>query len=476
MFQYKATEIPGLIKEGKITATELTEAYLKKIKEKDGEINAYITVMEKEALERAKAVDEKVKRGEPLGKLAGIPISLKDNIAYRDVRMTCASKMLENFLPPYDATVTERILEEDGIVLGKTNMDEFATGGDTKTSYFGVTRNPLDLTRVAGGSSGGSAASVAGEEALLSVGTDTGGSVREPAAFCGLVGVKPTYGSISRSGIASLANTFDQPGVFAHSVEEALLLLQVLAGKDGKDATSLPNEGLKTLSLTGKESLKGLKIAIPDIFKTMDMDPEILESFENGKKVLKEEGAILEEVHIKTFAFAIETYHILMSGEVASNMSRYDGLRYGYRAEDYDTVEELYMKSRSQGLGEEIKRRILIGTFVLSLENNKEFYQKAMDLRELLCKEFDEIYKNYDLVLTPTFPRLAYLVDQELSTVDGYAPDMHTVPVNLAGLCGITLPVKNSGSLPGGIQLIGNRFEDDKMLKAAYALERSLKK
>lgn len=473
--QLTATEIPKLIKDGKVTATEITEAYLNNIKEHEDTLNAYITVTEDMALDMAKAVDEKVKEGKDPGALAGIPISLKDNIAVKDVLMTCGSKMLEDFIVPYNSRVTEIIKEEGGVILGKVNLDEFAMGADTKTSYFGITKNPLDTSRVAGGSSGGSASSVAGKEALLSVGTDTGGSVRQPSAFCGTVGMKPTYGSVSRYGIASMANTFDSPGVIGNNVSDVLLLLQTLAGTDARDATSVGNDRLKQLVL-GEESLDGLKFAVPELYEDKDLDDSIRESYETVKKTLEENGAAVDVVKMDSLAYVIETYHILVNGEVAPNMSRFDGLRFGHRAKDYDNIDEMYIKSRSEAFGDEVKRRIMIGTHILSLDLASEYYEKALEVRTMIRRDFERVFEDYDFVLSPTYPVEPYKTEDSMSPVEIYVADLFTVPVNLAGLCAISVPVSNSSKFPGGIQLTGNRFEDDRLVKAAYALERSLVK
>ncbi|MDO5713029.1 MAG: Asp-tRNA(Asn)/Glu-tRNA(Gln) amidotransferase subunit GatA [Tissierellia bacterium] len=474
LLDLKACEIPGLVKDKKVKALDITNAYLKHIEENDETLNAYITVTKQLALEQAKNVDAKVESGEDPGVLAGIPISLKDNISLKDVKMTCGSKMLEDYISPYDSKVAEIIKREGGIILGKVNLDEFAMGADTKTSYFGVTKNPLDPTRVAGGSSGGSASSVAGKEAILSVGTDTGGSVRQPSAFCGTVGMKPTYGSISRYGISPMANTFDTPGVIGRSVEDVLLLLQTLVGKDSHDATSLGNEALKELTLEDDVHLKGLKFALPSLYKNQELDEPIQESFDRVLALLEKSGAKVDIVEMDSLKYVIETYHILVNGEIAPNMSRFDGLRFGHRTKEYTTLEEMYMKSRSEAFGDEVKRRIMIGTHILSLDLSSEYYEKALKVRTMIRKEFETIFKDYDFVLSPTYPVIPYKVEEEMSPVEIYVADLFTVPVNLGNLCGISIPVENNSSLPGGVQIIGNHFKDHEVIKAAFAIERSL--
>lgn len=455
---------------GDISAEEIVENFLDEIKNKDKEINAFITLTEEEARKKAKEIDEKKEKGQKLGKLAGIVISVKDNIAQKDVRMTCASKMLSDYISPYDARIVEILKEEDAILVGKVNLDEFAMGFDTKTSYFGVTRNPIDTSRVSGGSSGGSSAAVAGNFSSLSVGTDTGGSVRQPASFCGVVGMKPSFGSISRFGVASMANTFDQPGVLGKNVKDVSFLLEILAGPDERDATCLGNPSLNSQRIENAKNLNELKIAIPTLFKTFDVESEVKESFESIIYNLKEKGAVVKFVDIPSLEAVIEVYHILVNGEITPNMSRFDGIRYGFRADEYENIDELYIRTRSQGFGNEVKRRIMMGTHILSMDNSKEYYGKALELRSKMIQEFEEVYKEYDMIMTPTAPTTAFKVDEQLSPKQLFMGDMFTVPVNLVGTCAISLPIPSQG-LPVGLQLIGKKFEDNQIIKTAMEIE-----
>lgn len=458
---------------GKISAEEILEGFLEEIKNKDEEINAFITLTEKEAREKAKDLDRRKKAGEKLGKLAGVVVSVKDNISQKDVLMTCGSKMLKDYVSPYDAKVVKTLKKEDAIIIGKVNLDEFAMGFDTKTSYFGVTRNPVDTSRVSGGSSGGSAASVAANFAALSIGTDTGGSVRQPASFCGIVGIKPSYGSISRYGISSMANTFDQPGVLGKNVRDSLYLLELLQGRDEKDATSIGNPSLSFKAVEEAKDISQVKIAIPTLFKTFEVDKRVEEAFLEMVDRLKSLGAKVEYADIPSLEAAIEVYHILVNAEIAPNMSRFDGVRFGHRAEEYENINELYIRTRSEGFGDEVKRRIMIGTHILSMNLSKEYYGKAMELRTKMIKEFEAVFEDYDMIMTPTDPTRAFKVDETLSPKELYMGDMFTVPANIVGTCAISLPIP-SQELPIGLQLIGKKFEDNQMIRTAMDIERSV--
>ena len=459
-------------KTGAFTVTEYIQGLLEDVKEKNKDLNAYITITEDLALETAKRLDQKLKNKEELGALFGVPISIKDNIAIENVKMTCASKMLEDFVPPYQASLVDKILAQDGVIIGKTNMDEFAMGSDTKHSYFGVTKNPLNTELVAGGSSGGAAASVAMDSCLLAVGTDTGGSVRQPACFCGLPGMKPTYGSISRSGVASMANTFDQPGVIGKNLEDIRLLFDVMEGSDPKDATALGNQAFKKLE---DMDLSSMKIALVDCQLDMDMDEDIKKAYEKVVEALRAKGAQVDRVESKNIQYGIIVYHILVNGEVAPNLSRYDGLRYGHRTEDFDNVNEMFIKSRSEGFGNEVKRRIMVGTHILSLDLAKEYYEKALQVRHGIIDDFDKIFKDYDVVLSPTYPVKPYRIDESLSPVEIYQSDLCTVPVNIAGLPALTIPYPLGNGLSMGLQVTANRFKDDLCLSYGKVLEGMVK-
>ncbi|RVU54795.1 Asp-tRNA(Asn)/Glu-tRNA(Gln) amidotransferase subunit GatA [Anaerosphaera multitolerans] len=456
---------------------EVTKEYLDKIEENDSDINAYITVCREEAMKSARAVDNKFSNREEMGLLAGVPLGIKDNIAVKDVKMTCASKMLENFISPYDSTVTDLIRYHDGIILGKTNMDEFAMGASTKSSYFGVTKNPLNSKLVPGGSSGGSAAAVAAEECALAVGTDTGGSTRQPASFCGLVGIKPTYGSISRYGISTMANTFDQVGALGKDVEDATLLLRALEGRDERDATSIGNKSLREDFdfRSGVENLKDLKIAVPKTYMDMDLDGRIKSDFNEAMEILKSNGAEIDFIEIKSLNYILETYHILVNGELAPNMARFDGVRFGHRTNDYDNIDELYRKSRAEGFGDEVKRRIMIGTHILSLDLAKDYYYKALKIRTLIKNDYDEVFKKYNIVISPTVPMLPFEIEREMSPVEIYQTDLFTIPANMTGCPSATVPMPLKDGLSVGIGFMANRFKDNDLIKTILGFERSVK-
>lgn len=464
-------ETRRLFLDGEITCTELVEAYLENIKRDDEDLNVFITLTDDIALEKAKELDEKREKGEPLGKLAGIVVSLKDNIAMKDVRMTCASKMLADFVSPYDAVVTAKLKAEDAILIGKVNLDEFAMGSSTKTSYFGTTKNPVDRTRVAGGSSGGSAASVAANFCAISLGTDTGGSVRQPASFCGVVGMKPSHGSISRYGVAAMANTFDQVGVLAHTVDDVQYVLQILEGSDQRDATCIGNDSLSDEAVKGAKPLSELKVAIPDTFKTFDVEDSVREAFQRTVDFMKEKGAQVEYVHIASLDLAIAVYHILVNGEIAPNMSRFDGILYGFIADDYDNIDDLYIKTRSEGFGDEVKRRIMIGSYIMSMDHSKEYFEQSLEMRHCMMEEFNQVYQNHDVILCPTSPTVAVPIDRAMSPVQTYMLDLFTVPVNLIGTGGISVPAKDKEGLPVGIQIIPKKSNDHQALATAKELE-----
>lgn len=467
-------------RKGDFSCTEVVKAHLEKIKEKEPQINAYITVTEDCAMKKAEEVDEKLKRKEELSLLAGIPISIKDNIAVKNVKMTCGSHMLEHYIPPYDSAVTEKVKANDGIILGKVNLDEFAMGASTKTSYFGTTRNPLNTDLIPGGSSGGSAASVAAEECVLSIGTDTGGSVRHPSSFCATVGMKPTYGTISRYGIATMANTFDQPGAIGRNVEDVVYLIKAMEGRDERDATSVGNPDLqKDFDFTEKsiEKLKGLKIAVPKLYLEMELDETVKSEFERAMKVLEDCGAIITPYHIDSLKYVIETYHILVNGEIAPVMARYDGLRFGHKFQgEVQDLEEFYRKTRAEGFGDEVKRRIMIGSHILSLDLAKDYYFKALEVRGLIKRDMEKMFEEHDLMLSPTSPVLPYAVTSEMSPVEIYMTDLFTIPANMSGGPSISLPMpKKENNLSVGIQFTAKRFHDKQLIEAALGLERSLR-
>ena len=478
--ELKATDLIKGYENRDFSCEEVTKVYLDNIKEKEDEINAYVTVMEKEAIENAKKVDEKYRNREEMGLLAGVPVGVKDNIAVKDVLMTCSSKMLENFTVPYDSVVSERLKKEDSVIIGKTNMDEFAMGSTTKTSYFGVSKNPLDTSLVSGGSSGGSAAALAAEECALAVGTDTGGSTRQPASFCGLVGIKPTYGTIPRYGVSTMANTFDQVGSFGKDVEDAVLLLKALEGRDERDATSTGNISIReeidfSNSEKAVEYLKNLKIAIPKLYMDMQLNDRVREDFEKAIATFKDKGAKIEVVEMDSIKNVIETYHILVNGEISSNMARFDSLRYGHRTEKYDTYEEMFRKSRQEGFGDEVKRRIMLGTHILSLDLAEDYYYKALKVRTLIKEDYDRVLKDFNMVLCPTVPVLPFKIEENMSAVEMYQADLFTIPANMIGAPSISVPMPKVDGLSVGMELTGRRFKDSEIIKAALGFERSVK-
>lgn len=466
-----AMEMRERIINKEISARELVKAHMDRIEEMEGKINAFITVTKEEAFKKADLIDAKIKNGEDLGALAGIPIGIKDNIITEGIRTSCGSKMLENFIPPYEATVVDKINKEDGIILGKTNMDEFAMGSSTETSYFGTTKNPLDLERVPGGSSGGSAAAVKSNEVALSLGSDTGGSVRQPASFCGVVGIKPSYGLVSRYGLVSLANSFDQIGVMGRNVKDAALMLQVIVGHDAKDSTSTDMERINYLDDLN-EDIRDMKIAVPKEFFEIDMDNRVRENVEKAIKVFEELGGKVEEISLPNSKYGLPTYYILSTAEISSNMSRFDGIRYGYRAKEYNSLDELYMNSRSEAFGKEVKRRIMVGTYALSRDHTEDYYKKALKVRTLIKNELDEAFKKYDIILSPTFPHLPFKIGERINDpVNMYKADCFTILANLAGICALSIPCGYIEGLPVGLQIMGDRYKEIDILKAAYAFE-----
>ncbi len=472
-----AWEMKELLKKREVSSEELVKAHLKKIEAMDKDLNAFITVNSEAAVQTARNVDKKIKNGEETGLLAGIPIGIKDNIMTKDLRTTCGSKMLEDFVPPYDATVIRKIINEDGIVIGKTNMDEFAMGGSTETSYFGITRNPRNLEVVPGGSSGGSAAAVASGEAALALGSDTGGSVRQPASYCGVVGIKPTYGMVSRYGVVPMSNSLDQVGTFGRDVSDAYLLLKAIAGFDPLDATSSKRSGIG-FSLEGEDFLKGLKVALPIEYRDLKFSnfEGIQRLYDDAVKVFENAGAKIDYVSLPYLKYALETYYIISTSEVSTNLSRFDGIRYGHRTDDYETLDELYTRSRTEGFGEEAKRRIMMGTYALSAGYQEEHYKKALKVRTLIKQDYEKTYEKYDVILSLASPILPFKLNSLVnSPVEMYMSDLFTVPINLAGLVSMCVPMGDVGGLPVGMQITGKRFGEETVIKAGLGYERAVK-
>ncbi len=456
-------------KNNEISVYENTKNILEKIK--NDKYNAYISINEEDSLERAKYLDEKLKNKEELGSLFGIAVSVKDNISYKNMKMTCASKMLEDFNPVFNAKVVENLLNEDAIIIAKTNMDEFAMGGSGETSYFGQIKNPLDESLIPGGSSSGSAVSVAKEDVLVSLGTDTGGSVRQPASYCNIIGYKPTYSLMSRSGVVSMANSLDQVSLFAKNVKDLRIISNATQSPDKFDMTScLEKYEYKEENF----DFSGKKIAvIKNENNIYNLEKEVEDDYKKAIEILKEMGAEIYPVDLKYAKYANEVYNVVMSSEVSSNLSRFDGIRFGHQTDEYKNVEELFIKNRSEGFGENVQRRIALGTMYLSSEDDQRIYKQGLKLRTLIVEEFKEIFKNYDLLITPTTvdlpSKLGIYVDDPLKD---FTSDIFNVCVNLTGSCGVSIPVRKG--ISGSIQIIGDRFKDNDIINACETFERKI--
>lgn len=469
-FNHKTiNELHDLLVAKEISATELTQATLDDIKSREEAVGSFITVSEEAALAQAQAIDEKGIDADNI--MSGIPLAVKDNISTKGILTTAASKMLYNYEPIFDATAVANAYQNGMIVVGKTNMDEFAMGGSTETSYFKKTKNAWDHSKVPGGSSGGSATAVASGQVRLSLGSDTGGSIRQPAAFNGIVGLKPTYGTVSRFGLFAFGSSLDQIGPFSQTVEENAQLLNVIAGADSKDATSAPVQVADFTSKIGQD-IKGMKIALPKEYLGEGIDPKIKENILAAAKQFEKLGAIIEEVSLPHSKYGVAVYYIIASSEASSNLQRFDGIRYGFRAEDATNLEEIYVNTRSQGFGEEVKRRIMLGTFSLSSGYYDAYFKKAGQVRTLIIQDFEKVFADYDLILGPTAPTVAYdLGSQSQDPVAMYLADLLTIPVNLAGLPGISIPSGFVDGLPVGLQLIGPKYSEETIYQAAAAFE-----
>ena len=469
-------ELQDKLSKKEITSTQIVEAYQKRIEEKEDEVQAFVTTLPKEAVKEAKEIDEKITKNEISGNFAGIPIGIKDNMCTKGIKTTCSSKMLENFVAPYDATVIEKLKDENMIIMGKLNMDEFAMGGSTEYSYFKKTKNPWNLNKVPGGSSGGSAAAVAAGMVPWALGSDTGGSIRQPASLCGVVGLKPTYGLVSRYGLVAFASSLDQIGPITKDVYDSCLLLNLIAGHDEKDTTSADIEK-KDYTKALKNDVKGLKIGVPKEFFGEGINSEVKECLEKAIETYKELGAQIEEFSLDIAQYSLATYYIIACAEASSNLGRFDGIRYGYRAKNVKSLKELYRKSRSEGFGAEVKRRIILGTYVLSSGYYDAYYKKAQQVRTLVMKEFNDAFEKYDVILTPTSPTVAFDIGSKTTNpLEMYLSDICTVSVNIAGLPGISIPCGvDSQGMPVGMQLIGNKFCEETILNAAYTFEQKIK-
>lgn len=469
-------ELQDKLKKKELTVTQIMEAYCKRIEEKEPEVDAFVTTYLDEAKQKAIEVEEKIKNGEETGDFAGIPIGIKDNICVKGTRTTCSSKMLANFIAPYSATVAEKLQDKSIISLGKINMDEFAMGSSTETSYFKKTKNPWNLNKVPGGSSGGSAAAVAADMVPWALGSDTGGSIRQPASLCGVVGLKPTYGLVSRYGLVAFASSLDQIGPITKDVRDSAMLLNLIAGKDERDTTS-EDSGNKDYTQSLKTDVKGMKIGIAKEFFGDGINEEVKAKLKEAIETYKELGAEVEEFSLDIAKYALATYYIIACAEASSNLGRFDGIRYGYRTPEFENLKDIYKKSRSEGFGDEVKRRIILGTYVLSSGYYDAYYKKAQQVRTLVSNEFSKAFEKYDVILTPTSPTVAFNIGEKSSDpLEMYLADICTVSINIAGVPAISIPCGvNSEGMPIGMQLIGDKFNEEKILNAAYAFEQKIK-
>ena len=474
LFEQPAHVLHDMLVNKEITSLELTEAVLARIDEVEGDVQAYLTVTRDEALAQAKAVDEKIARGEEIAFLEGIPGAIKDNICTKGVKTTCASRILQKFVPPYDATVVQKLAAQNPVVLGKTNLDEFAMGGSTENSAFHPTHNPWNTDCVPGGSSGGSAAAVAAGTAVWALGSDTGGSIRQPASFCGVVGMKPTYGRVSRYGLVAYASSLDQIGPITKDVTDCANILNIIAGRDEMDSTSIDKE-VPDYTKSLVQDVKGLKIGLPKEYFVKGMDPEVEGAVKAAVKQLESLGAEVVEISLPNTDYAISTYYLIAPAEAATNLARYDGVSYGERAEDAADLVEMMTRTRSQYLGEEVKRRIMIGNYALSAGYYDAYYLKALKVRRLVKEDYDKAFKDVDVIICPAAPSVAYKIGEKIDNpLEMYLQDACTVPLNLAGLPGISVPCGyNKDEMPIGMQIIGKALDEETLIRVAYTYEQS---
>lgn len=474
IFKKTAHELKSLLETKEVSSEEITRAYLDRISSVDNKVQAYINICEEEAIKQAKEIDEKRIKGNDLGPLAGIPIAVKDNMCTKGIRTTCASKILENFVPPYNATVINKINEANMVILGKLNMDEFAMGSSNENSYFYNTKNPWSLDRVPGGSSGGSAAAVAADEATFTLGSDTGGSIRQPAHYCGVVGMKPTYGSVSRYGLVAFASSLDQIGPLTKDVEDMALAMNLICGYDKMDSSSAPIEHPDYTKALNQD-IKGMKVALPKEYFGEGIQAEVKEKVINVAKELEKMGAIVEEVSINMTEFALPAYYLISSAEASSNLARFDGIKYGYRAEKYENLLDLYKQTRDEGFGTEVKRRIMLGTYALSSGYYDAYYKKAQQVRTLIKNQYDKLFDKFDIVLTPTGPTTAFKIGEKVDNpIEMYLNDICTVPINIAGIPALSMNCGfDNDGLPIGVQFIGKGFNESTVIKIAHAYEKN---
>ncbi|HWT27730.1 MAG TPA: Asp-tRNA(Asn)/Glu-tRNA(Gln) amidotransferase subunit GatA [Mobilitalea sp.] len=470
-----ALELGKMIKAREISVEDAVKAQIEVIKQRDPSYHCYITVLEEDVMKQAAEVQKRIDAGELNDSpLAGVPMAVKDNICTKGVNTTCASKILYNFAPTYDATVIEKLKQAGAVILGKTNMDEFAMGSTTETSFFGETKNPWNTSHVPGGSSGGSAAAVAAEEAFYALGSDTGGSIRQPAGYCGVTGIKPTYGTVSRYGLIAYASSLDQIGTFGRNISDCAAALEVISGHDPKDSTSVDE---KSYSYTEAlvDDVKGMKIGIPKDYLGKGLDEEVKAAILKAVESFKSKGAIVEEFDLNAVDFAVPSYYVVACAEASSNLSRFDGVKYGYRTPEYEGLQDVYKKSRSEGFGNEVKRRMMIGAFVLSSGYYDAFYNKALKVRAIINQGFQKAFEKYDIILGPIAPNTAPGLGESLSDpLKMYLSDIYTVSVNLAGLPAVSLPCgRDKKGLPIGLQLIGKHFGEKDIICAAYSFEQT---
>ncbi len=469
-----AVELGKKIKDKEISVVEATTAFLDSIEAKEKDIHAFVTVDREGAIKRAEEVQKLIDGGTLTGPLAGVPVAIKDNMCIDGMLTTCSSKILSNFVPTFTATAVEKLQAAGAVIVGKANMDEFAMGSTTETSYYGETKNPWDLERVPGGSSGGSAAAVAAEEVPYALGSDTGGSIRQPAGFCGVTGIKPTYGRVSRYGLIAYGSSLDQIGPLAKDVTDCATVLEIICGKDDRDSTSV-KEGGDDFTDALVDDVKGMKIGIPKDYFGKGLDAEVKEAVMAAAKALEAKGAVVEEFDLSLVEYAIPAYYIIASAEASSNLERFDGVKYGYRTEEFSDLHNMYKKTRSEGFGAEVKRRIMLGSFVLSSGYFDAYYMKALRTKALIKQAFDKAFEKYDVILGPVAPTTALKLGESLSDpIKMYLGDIYTVSVNLAGLPGISLPCGyDSKGLPIGLQLLGKHFDEKSIIRAAYAFEQT---
>ena len=476
ILELTAVELGKKIKDKEITVVEATKAALEQIKAVESDVHGYVSYDEESALKRAEEVQKGIDDGTYTGPLAGVPMAIKDNICTKGYTTTCSSKILENFVPTYSAQAVENLIKEGVVFLGKTNMDEFAMGSTTETSFYGPTKNPWNTKHVPGGSSGGSAAAVAADECSFALGSDTGGSIRQPSSYCGVTGMKPTYGTVSRYGLIAYGSSLDQIGPIAKDVTDCAAILETIASYDPKDSTSIRRDDYDFTSAL-VDDVKGMKIGIPKDYLIEGLNPEVKAAIMNAAHKLEEKGAVVEEFDLSLVEYAIPAYYVIACAEASSNLARFDGVKYGYRTPEYNELHEMYKKTRSEGFGPEVKRRIMLGSFVLSSGYYDAYYLKALRTKALIKQAFDKAFSKYDVILGPVAPTTAPEIGSSLADpIKMYLGDIYTISVNLAGLPGISVPGGfDSKGLPIGVQMIGNCFEEKKIIRTAYAFEQSLK-